>query len=62
MDDRYHIDVNFASLDPEIRAPLTSKAYFAYRDPAMEAIARYLAERRAPVARPSAGAAAGARP
>ena len=52
MDDRYPIAVNFASLDPEIRAPLTSKAYFAYRDPAMEAIARYLAERRPPVARP----------
>src|ERR1700688_2415061 len=48
MDDRYPIDVNFAVLDPEIRAPLTSKAYFAYRDPAMEAIARDLAKRRPP--------------
>jgi hypothetical protein len=43
MDDLYHIDVNFVSLVPDIRAPLTSAAYFADRDPALEAIAHQLA-------------------
>ena len=43
MDDLYHIDVNFVSLVPDIRAPLSSAAYFADRDPALEAIAHELA-------------------
>jgi hypothetical protein len=43
MDDLYHIDVNFVSLVPDIRAPLTFAAYFAGRDPALEAIAHELA-------------------
>lgn len=42
MDDHYHIDVNFVSLVPDIRAPLTFAAYFADRDPALEAIAHEL--------------------
>jgi hypothetical protein len=42
MDDRYPIDVNLASLEPTLAAPLTSAAYFAKRDPALEAIAEFL--------------------
>jgi hypothetical protein len=42
MDDRYPIDVNGVSLDPDIFAPLTAKAYFEKRDPALEAVAREL--------------------
>ena len=51
MDDRYPIDVNFVSLIPDIRAPLTSTAYFADRDPALEAIAHELGSDRARGAR-----------
>jgi hypothetical protein len=47
MDDRYHIDVNFVSLRPDIRTPLTAAAYFAARDPALDAIAHELASDRA---------------
>lgn len=43
MDDRYAINVNFASLTPDLRAPLTLAAYLAGRDPAMEAVSRDLA-------------------
>jgi len=50
MDDLYPIDVNGASLVPEIRAPLTAVAYFAYRDPAMEAVARAVAGHATPCA------------
>lgn len=32
------VDVNFVSLAPQIAAPLTSAAYFAKRDPALEAV------------------------
>ena len=42
MDDHYPIDVNLASLEPTLAAPLTSAAYFAKRDPALEAIAQFL--------------------
>jgi len=52
MDDLYPIDVNGASLVPDIRAPLTSVAYFAYRDPAMEAVAAAIAGRATPCASP----------
>jgi hypothetical protein len=43
MDDRYPINVNFAPLEPDLRAPLTAAAYFALRDPAMEAVAAGIA-------------------
>jgi hypothetical protein len=43
MDDRYPINVNFVPLEPAIRAPLTAAAYFALRDPAMEAVAADIA-------------------
>jgi hypothetical protein len=44
MDDRYPIiNVNFAPLEPTLRAPLTAAAYFARRDPAMEAVAADIA-------------------
>jgi len=42
MDDRYPIDVNLVSLEPTLPAPLTTAAYFAKRDPALEAIAQFL--------------------
>jgi hypothetical protein len=42
MDDHYPIDVNLVSLEPTLAAPLTSAAYFAKRDPALEAIAQFL--------------------
>lgn len=46
MDDKYpFIKANFASLIPDIRAPLTARAYFADRDPAMEAVAKDIARR-----------------
>jgi hypothetical protein len=45
MDDLYPIDVNFASLVPELRAPLTAADYFAGRDPALEAVGTDLARR-----------------
>lgn len=45
VDDLYHVDVNFASLVPELWAPLTSAAYLAARDPAMEVVERDLARR-----------------
>jgi len=38
MDDQYPIDVNFASLVPELHAPLGAADYFAGRDPALEAV------------------------
>jgi hypothetical protein len=38
MDDLYPIGVNVGRLAPDIVAPLTAAAYFAYRDPGMEAI------------------------
>lgn len=48
MDDRYPaIDSNFASLSPAIRTPLDAAAYFARRDPALEAVAADLAARDA---------------
>ncbi|HEY8683800.1 MAG TPA: hypothetical protein VIM06_11570, partial [Rhodanobacter sp.] len=43
MDDKYPINVNFASLTPTIRAPLTAAAYFHKLDPAMDAVAKDLA-------------------
>ncbi len=43
MDDRYAINVNFAPLQPTLHAPLTAAAYFALRDPAMEAVAADIA-------------------
>lgn len=46
MDDQYHVDVNFASLTAELHAPLTAAAYFAGRDPAMEAITADIANRK----------------
>jgi hypothetical protein len=46
MDDLYPINVNFASLTPDLHAPLTAVDYFAYRDPAFEAIAADVAARR----------------
>ena len=51
MDDRYPIDENLVSLVPDIRAPLTSAAYFADRDPAFEAIAHELEPDPAPAVR-----------
>ena len=45
MDDRYPINVNFASLATDIRAPLTAEAYLAGRDPAMEAVTADIARR-----------------
>ena len=42
MDDQFRIDVNFVPLDPDLPAPLTAAAWFAGRDPAMEAIAKDL--------------------
>lgn len=48
MDDRYPIHVNFASLVPELRAPLLAADYFAGRDPALDAIRADLAARRSP--------------
>ena len=41
MDDHYPIDVNLASLEPMLAAPLTAVAYFAKRDPGLEAIAQF---------------------
>jgi hypothetical protein len=46
MDDLYPIDVNVGRLAPDIVAPLTAVAYFAYRDPGMEAITDHLAAHR----------------
>jgi hypothetical protein len=48
MDDLYPVNVNGASLVPEIHTPLTSVDYFARRDPAMEAVAAALTERAVP--------------
>lgn len=45
MDDLYPIDVNFASLVPELRAPLNGADYFAGRDPALDAVAAEVARR-----------------
>jgi hypothetical protein len=45
MDDLYPIDVNVGRLAPDIVAPLTAVAYFAYRDPGMEAIKKDLSAR-----------------
>jgi hypothetical protein len=45
MDDRYSIDVNGAPLDPDLPAPLNAAAYFAKRDPALEAVGKDIAER-----------------
>lgn len=45
MDDLYPIDVNFASLVPELRAPLDAADYFAGRDPALESVGTDLARR-----------------
>ncbi len=46
MDDLYPIDVNVGRLAPDIVAPLTAAAYFAYRDPGMEAITNHLSAHR----------------
>jgi hypothetical protein len=46
MDDRYHIDVNFISLVPDVRTPLTADAYLAGRDPAMDWIAAAIAREK----------------
>ena len=43
MDDRYHIDVNGVSLDPDMPARLDAAAYFAKRDPAMDAVEKAIA-------------------
>jgi hypothetical protein len=43
MDELYPIEVNVGRLAPDIAAPLTAAAYFAYRDPGMEAIAGLIA-------------------
>lgn len=40
------VKVNFVSLVPQIKAPLTSEAYFAKRDPGMEAVEQDIAHRR----------------
>ncbi len=40
------IDVNFVSLAPQIAAPLTSAAYLAKRDPAIEAVRKDVAQAR----------------
>jgi hypothetical protein len=45
MDDLYPIDVNFASLVPELCAPLNAADYFAGRDPALDAVAAEVARR-----------------
>lgn len=37
------VDVNFVSLAPQIAAPLTSAAYFAKRDPALDAVRKHIA-------------------
>ncbi len=41
------VDVNFVSLAPQIAAPLTSAAYFAKRDPALDAVRNDIARMRA---------------
>lgn len=41
------VDVNFVSLAPQIAAPLTSAAYFAKRDPALDAVRKDIARKRA---------------